>query len=335
MPEYRKDLARSHNNLGILLNNLGKRPEAEEQYRKALAIQEKLAAEFPAVPDYRKDLAPSHNNLGILLAGLGKRPEAEEQYRKALAIQEKLVAEFPAVPQYRVDLGGGCCNFGILVRDSGQPGESLEWFEKAIRTLTAVYEQDRRLVAAREFLRNSHRDRAMAYDRLRKFTEAIKDWDKAIELSPDAGATSACAARATSRLQAGQVAEAVAEVAELTKNPIRGRWSVVQLCLRLRHCQRQDRRQEAGVCRPGDGTAAKCCEGRLERRRTHGQGHGSRCYPWTGRLQEADRAVGCEASLKTQSVVSCSLQRTGRRPCQTTSRICRSRCAGVTYICVF
>ena len=26
----------------------------------------------------------------------------------------------------------------------------------------------------------------MAYDRLRKFTEAIKDWDKAIELSPSA-----------------------------------------------------------------------------------------------------------------------------------------------------
>ena len=95
------------------------------------------------------------------------------------------------MPQYRVDLGGSYCNFGILVRNSGQPGESLEWFEKAIRTLTAVYEQDRRLVLARQFLRNSHWNRAMAYDRLRKFTEAIKDWDKAIELSPMAGATRA------------------------------------------------------------------------------------------------------------------------------------------------
>ena len=57
MPEHRKDLALSHNNLGVLLAGLGKRPEAEEQYRKALAIQEKLAAEFPAVPEYRKHLA--------------------------------------------------------------------------------------------------------------------------------------------------------------------------------------------------------------------------------------------------------------------------------------
>ena len=225
---------------------MGKRPEAEEQYRKALAIQEKLVAEFPAVPEYRRDLALSHNNLGILLSGLRKRPEAEEQYRKALAIQEKLVAEFPAVPEYRKDLAGSHNNLGDLLTDlgkrpeaeaavsespgdpgeagrrlprragvpqgprpqpqqpgnsagrpgeaagggassigkpwrsrrswspssppcrniesiwvvataisarllsnSGQPGESLEWFEKAIRTLTAVYEQDRRLVVAR------------------------------------------------------------------------------------------------------------------------------------------------------------------------------------------
>ena len=66
----------------------------------------------------------------------------------------------------------------------------------------------------------------MAYDRLRKFTEAIKDWDKAIELSPEREQPGRRAARATSRLQAGQVAEAVAEVAELTKsanwNP--GQW---------------------------------------------------------------------------------------------------------------
>ncbi len=105
----------------------------------------------------------------------------------------------------------------MLVRDGGQPGESLEWFGKAIRTLTAVYEQDRRLVQAREFLRNSHVNRALAYDRLRKFTEAIKDWDKAIELSSKEEQPGFRAGRARSRLQAGQVAESVAEVAELTK----------------------------------------------------------------------------------------------------------------------
>ncbi len=225
-PDYRKDLAQSLHNLGAVLRDLGRLPEAEEQFQHALAILEKLNAEFPAVPEYRRGLELSHTKLGGLLAGMGRRSEAAAQYRKAVAIQEKLVAEFPAVPGYRVDLGGNYCDLGRLVMNGGGPGESLDWFEKAIRTLTAVYERDRRIAVARQFLRNSHANRAMAYDRLRKFAEAAKAWGDAIELSPAKERAGPRAARATSRVRAGQVDEALAEVAELTKaaNWSSGQW---------------------------------------------------------------------------------------------------------------
>jgi tetratricopeptide (TPR) repeat protein len=200
------------------LRDLGKPREAELQLRQALAVQEKLSADFPDIPDYRKDVADSHHELGVLLAGLGKRAEAEQQYRQALALREKLVDDFHAVPDYQVDLGGSCCNFGSLIRDGGRPGASLEWFAKAIRTLTAVYERDRLLVLARQYLRNSHWGRALAYDRLQRYAEALQDWDRAIELSPPQEQPGLRAARATTRVNAGQVAEAVAEVAELTKS---------------------------------------------------------------------------------------------------------------------
>jgi hypothetical protein len=58
----------------------------------------------------------------------------------------------------------------------------------------------------------------VAYDQLRKSSEAAADWDKVIELSPPVEQVKFRAARANSRAQAGQVAEAVAEVAELTKS---------------------------------------------------------------------------------------------------------------------
>ncbi len=218
VPDYRLNLAGNHLNLGNLLADLGKRAEAQEQYRQALAIQEKLAADFPAVPAYRLDLARSHNNLGILLVGLGKRAEAEEQFRNALAIQEKLAADFPTVPAYQIDLGTGYFNYGIFVGAGGRAGESLGWFDKAIATLAPVHRAEPRDVTAKQLLRNSHMSRARAYDALTNHAEAVKDWDRAIELSPAAEQLRYRAIRANSRLQAGMVAEAVAEVAELMKS---------------------------------------------------------------------------------------------------------------------
>jgi tetratricopeptide (TPR) repeat protein len=148
---------------------------------------------------------------------LGKRPEAEEQYRRALFLQEKLAADFPTVPQYQMELAGAYGNFGRLIRGGGQPGKSLEWFAKAIRVLSAVYDQDRRVVIAKQLLRNSHWNRAEAYDALHQYAEAVQDWDRAVELSPAQEQPSFRVRRAASRVQAGQAAEAVADVAELTK----------------------------------------------------------------------------------------------------------------------
>jgi non-specific serine/threonine protein kinase/serine/threonine-protein kinase len=221
VPEYRSVLAGGHHNMGYLLHELGKLPEEEEQYRQALPIWEKLVAELPSVPEYRQGLADSHIHLGLLLWNLGKVPAAEVQYRQALPIQEKLAADFPVVPGYQVALGGLCCNFGLLVRGrgSGRPSDSLVWFEKAIRILTPVYKQDRRLEVARDYLRKSHQARARAYGRLSKYAEAVRDLDRAVELSTNKEQRGIRVERAAFQLNAGQVAEAVAEIAELSKTP--------------------------------------------------------------------------------------------------------------------
>jgi serine/threonine protein kinase/tetratricopeptide (TPR) repeat protein len=227
VPAYRQELAISHNNLGGVLYDLDKRQaEAEEQYGKALAIRTKLAAEFPTVPVYRQELASSHNNLGLLLRVLGKRAGAEDQYRKAMVIEEKLAADFFTVPAYQIGVGGSYCNYGNLVREGGRASESLGWFDKAIATLAPVHRTEPQDVTAKQFLRNSYWCRARAYDTLAKHAEAVKDWDRAIELSPSTEQLGLRARRVMSQVQAGQVTEAVVEVAELTKlsNWNAGQW---------------------------------------------------------------------------------------------------------------
>jgi tetratricopeptide (TPR) repeat protein len=123
------------------------------------------------------------------------------------------------VPAYRVGLGGLCCNLGILVSASGRPNDCLVWFDKAILTLTPVYELDRGFAVPGQFLRNSYAARAEAYGLLRKYAEAVRDLDKAVELSPNKEQPKLRAERSIVRLMAGQVAEATAEVAELSKTP--------------------------------------------------------------------------------------------------------------------
>jgi tetratricopeptide (TPR) repeat protein len=219
VPRYRQVLAASHLNLGNLLNEVGQRDEACEEDEKARDSLKKLADEFPAVPDYRRELSATHNNLGNLLVELGRHDEARREHEKARDLQKKLAGDFPSVPQYQVDLGGSYLNFGILVRAEGKPADSLRWFDLAVGTLVPVYQNDPRALTARLFLCFSHEERATAYDLLKKHAEADKDWDRAIGLSHGPERVFFRSSRAKSRAQAGLVAEAVAEVDALTKDP--------------------------------------------------------------------------------------------------------------------
>jgi serine/threonine protein kinase len=116
-PEYRHELGRSHSHRGFMLFEQRKWPEAGEEYRQALAIQEKLVAEFPGVPEYRQRLAGSHRVLSYLLFGLEKQSEGEQHLRQALAINEKLAGDFPGVPEYRHSLGLSYNDLASLLMD--------------------------------------------------------------------------------------------------------------------------------------------------------------------------------------------------------------------------
>jgi tetratricopeptide (TPR) repeat protein len=93
----------------------------------------------------------------------------------------------------------------------------VEWFDKAIRTLTPVYQKDPRAFRAALFLRWSHRSRARAHDRLGKYDLADRDWDKAVEMTPEPARLEFRATRAYNRAQDGRLDRAVAEAAELTR----------------------------------------------------------------------------------------------------------------------
>ena len=100
-------------------------------------------------------------------------------------MQEKLVAEFPTSPEYQVRLAGTYGNLANIVRDNEKPAEALSWYGKVVKILAPIVAQNKKEPNAQLFLRNAHWDRANALGQLRRHTEAIKDWQRAIELDDD------------------------------------------------------------------------------------------------------------------------------------------------------
>jgi eukaryotic-like serine/threonine-protein kinase len=224
-PEYQRDLAKAHSNLGNLLYQIREDDASQKEYEAARDLQKNLVAQYPNVPEFEHGLAGTHNNLGILLNDLGEHNAARKEYETAQAIREKLVEKYPIVVQYQIELGGGYCNIGQLLQ-RGQPAESLFWYDRAIATLESLHRSDPRHDDAKRFLRISYAGRARSYAALKKHAEALNDWDKAVELALPAARAEFRALRANAKLHAGLFVEAVAEVIDLTKS---SKWSFGQL----------------------------------------------------------------------------------------------------------
>jgi serine/threonine protein kinase/tetratricopeptide (TPR) repeat protein len=180
---YRTLLARSHFNLGLLLDQPARRAEAEAAFRRAIELHEQLVADSPGNPGPRSDLAAALNDLAVVLREQHQPAPAEAACRRAIDIGNQVVADFPDHPDhraYRSSLGAGYANLGNLVRDQGQFADALTWYGKAIELLAPLEAQGHG--ASARFLRNAHWDRANALGQLGRHTQAVADWQRALDL---------------------------------------------------------------------------------------------------------------------------------------------------------
>jgi serine/threonine protein kinase len=211
VPRLRQYQAMTYNAIVYLLSQQRRFDEALTYCQKGLLVQEKLVADFPKAPQYRSELANGYMNNGAVLAELGRREEELVAFQKALALHEALAKDYPEVAGHAVNLGGSYCNMGGLLNEMDRPEEALTWLAKAIATLQAVQPKASQPGTAREFLCNSLVTRAEALGKLRRYPEALQDWDRALALEEGPRRTTFRLGRATTLARAGKHAEAVAE----------------------------------------------------------------------------------------------------------------------------
>jgi len=114
-PEAEPKIAVGYHQLGMIAQERQQFDVAEEWYRKALKIFEKLGLERYAAGDYHQ--------LGTLAQEQQQFDEAEQWYRKALEIYDKI-----GHPPLKVNT---LAVFGVLRFQQGRLHESVAWFAKA------------------------------------------------------------------------------------------------------------------------------------------------------------------------------------------------------------
>jgi tetratricopeptide (TPR) repeat protein len=211
LARWQKARGFAFNNLGVVRREAGRLADAAEAVRISLKIKEQLAEQFPSVPQYRYELAGGYNNLGTLLAELKQPSEARTVYERAVQINERLVAASPAVPLYAVALAGAYCNLGGHIGDMGELEPSLHWLTKAVDALESHYQRDPRVAKVRESLQSACWARALTLCDLKRYQQALPDWDRAIELDDDKYHVSLRLKRASNLLNLNDHARATAD----------------------------------------------------------------------------------------------------------------------------
>ena len=203
-------------------------------YQGRARAYEKLAQLIDAAADWSRvvehclavDRPWAHFQHGMALGKAGDWKAATVAFNKGLNLREeavKVAGLEVSEPQWQ--LAHYFYDLGKVNLDTEQNEPAVEWSGRAVAALETLA---RKWPGTNvdDLLRWSHQHRAEALDKLGRHSEALKDWDKATELCPVEYRPHVRANRASSQLQAGQVAEAVAEVADLTKSP---NWNTDQL----------------------------------------------------------------------------------------------------------
>jgi serine/threonine protein kinase/tetratricopeptide (TPR) repeat protein len=180
--EFRHELARSHNQLGSLLQETGRPKEAEKAFADALALRKQLAADVPGNVTYREELATTHYNSGKVYQHAGRLEEARKAYAEAVAIQKQLAAEFPTQPAYRREWALSLFNSAILFQTKGKLPEAEGAYAEARALQKKLVGEFPGRIEFRQDLAASHHNLGLFLQITGRLPEAEKSYGDALAI---------------------------------------------------------------------------------------------------------------------------------------------------------
>jgi tetratricopeptide (TPR) repeat protein len=179
IPDYRAELAGGYSDLGNFLRRQRRYGDAEEAYRQALELKEKLAAESAT---YGPVLARTRSHLGQVLREQARYAEAEELYHQALPVQQKLVDEFPALRGGRVDLADTYNGLGIVLTELRKPAEAEAAFRHSLDLRKKLADDFPKVLLYRRNFAYAYNDLGSVLKRQSRYPEAEDAYRQALDL---------------------------------------------------------------------------------------------------------------------------------------------------------
>ena len=219
MPAYQAELATGYHNLAFLYQEKNRLEEAESTYKQGLRIQETLTFLQPLSVEYQLDLAQSHNSLGTLYMETKRLAEAETNFSQAGKTLDRLVNANGGNLDAANELGNTFGNLGSVSQLQSKPACGVAWYLRAMRTFEGVLARDPQNAYARESLKTAQFAKGMAVGAAgsQPPADAVKDWERAMEIAPQLDRGFCCYQRARALVRLGDHAQAVTEVMALVR----------------------------------------------------------------------------------------------------------------------
>ena len=172
--DCRRELAKSHSNLAGSLFKIGRRPEAEAEYRHVIDLCKEILERYSSDPDDRLRWAEAQGLLGTFFIFTGHLGDAKEIERQAREVLERLVDDFPNEPRYQSAFGACLNDSGIVALDQKDFAAARTLFEQAYTHQRTALKADQQNLRYRCFARNHQEMLAVALIQLGQGSEAEK-----------------------------------------------------------------------------------------------------------------------------------------------------------------
>ncbi|HKI37473.1 MAG TPA: protein kinase [Gemmataceae bacterium] len=182
---YKETLFHAANEQGIRHAQRGEGEKAVAAWQQAEAAAEELVRKHPSADDYQESAAAVAMNLGLLAQYQGRAADALASYRKALSIHERLCGQYPKVVPYLVARNANRVGLARLLTDTNQLPAALELWDGAIRAWESAGAPDKLDPSQRWFASVEYHERAVLLQRLKRYAEALADYDRALALGTD------------------------------------------------------------------------------------------------------------------------------------------------------